>query len=145
MPAGSFVVERYQSAQRFLVEVGPWLAANEPANNLILALAHSLAGDDHPFHEPVFLAAVREDDRIVGCAVRPPPDHLDLTPLPPGAATLVAASAVDHCPNLDFVGGERATASEFAAEWVRRRGGSWRFTHRWSWMALRAVRRPPPV
>jgi uncharacterized protein len=145
MPAGDFVVERYESAQRFLTEVGPWLAANEPANNVILALAHALAGDDHPFHEPIFLAAVRERGKIVGCAVRPPPDHIDLTPMPPGAASLLAASALDHCPHLDVVSGEQATASEFAAEWVRRRSGSWQLAHRWSWMILRAVRPPPPV
>ena len=66
MPAGGLVVERYGSAPRFLAEVGPWLAASEPANNLILALAHSLSGNDHPFHEPVFLAAVRDRGEIVG-------------------------------------------------------------------------------
>lgn len=139
------VVERYQSAQRFLAEVGPWLTATEPANNLILALAHSLAGNDHPFHEPIFLAAVRDRGEIVGCAVRPPPDHIDLTPMPAGAATLVAASAADHCPALEAVGGDAAVASEFAAEWARRRGGTWRVAHRWSWLALRDVRPPPPV
>ncbi len=145
MPASDLAVERYDSAQRFLADIGPWLAANEPANNVILALAHSLAGNDHPFHEPVFMAAVRQCGKVVGCAIRPPPDHIDLTPMPPGAATLVAAIAVDHCPDLDVVGGEQAAASEFAAAWARRRGGSWELTHRWSWMALHEVEPPTPV
>jgi GNAT superfamily N-acetyltransferase len=145
MPSGELVVERYESAERFLAEVGPWLAADEPASNLILALAHSLVGDDHPFHEPIFLAAVRDRGTLVGCAVRPPPDHIDLSPMPAGAATLMAASAADHCPGLDAIGGEAAVAGEFAAEWARRRGGAWQITHRWSWLVLREVRPPPPV
>ncbi len=68
-----FVVERYESAPRFLEEAGPWLAANEADNNLVLALAHSLAGTDHPFHEPVFLAAVKRaaGSSAAPCARRP--------------------------------------------------------------------------
>jgi predicted GNAT family acetyltransferase len=136
------VVERYASAQRFLDETGPWLGANEPANNLVLSLGHTLAGDDHPFVEPIFLAAIKQRGRVVGCAVRPPPDHLDLTPMPPGAATLVATSAVEHCPGLETVGGEENVAAEFARAWVRLRGGSWRIGHRWSWLVLHEVNGP---
>ena len=141
----SFVVERYESARRFLEEAGPWLAANEAANNLILALAHSLAGNDHPFHEPVFLAAVKARRQVVGCAVRPPPDHLDLTPMPPGAASAVAQQAVEHCPGLESLGGEAAVATEFAASWVRLRGGDYRIAHHWRWLVLRKVRPPRRV
>ena len=143
--ASGLVLERYESAARFLSEAGPWLAANEAANNLILALAHALAGPDHPFHEPIFLATVKEHGQVVGCAVRPPPDHLDLTPMPPGAASLVAASAVEHCPDLEAVGGAEAAATEFAATWARLRGGAWRIAHHWSWLVLREVHSPAPV
>jgi hypothetical protein len=143
--SGELVVERYQSAARFLSEAGPWLAANEAANNLILALAHSLAGTDHPFHEPIFLGAVKERGKVVGCAVRPPPDHIDLTPMPAGAASLVAESAVEHCPGLEAIGGEAPVASEFADTWVRLRGGDWRIAHHWSWLVLREVRSPRRV
>ncbi|HUQ52650.1 MAG TPA: GNAT family N-acetyltransferase [Gammaproteobacteria bacterium] len=136
------IVERYLSAQRFLDEAGPWLAVDEAANNLIFALAQSLAGNDHPFHEPIYLAAVKERGQIVGCAVRPPPDHLDLTPMPPGAAALIAADAVAHCPDLEAIGGQAAAASEFAAAWVRLRGGQWRIAHNWSWLVLREVCAP---
>lgn len=143
--ASGLVVERYRSAERFLREAGPWLASSEPASNLILALAHSLAGTDHPFHEPIFLAAVKARGEVVGCAVRPPPDHLDLTPMPAGAASLVAASAVEHCPGLESIGGEMRVAAEFATKWARLRGGDWRIAHHWSWLALREVRPPRPV
>jgi hypothetical protein len=141
--AGDVVVERYESAPRFLDEAGPWLAANEAANNRVLGLAHTLAGIEHPFHEPIFLAAVKARGKIVGCAVRPPPDHIDLTPMPPGAASLVAQSAAEHCPGLEAVGGDEAVATEFASTWVRLRGGNWRIAHHWSWLVLRQVRPPP--
>jgi GNAT superfamily N-acetyltransferase len=144
--AADLGVERYASPQRFLHEVGPWLAANESANNLILALAHTLAGSDpHPFHEPVFLAAVKNRGKIAGCAVRPPPDHLDLTPMPPGAGTLLATSAVEHCPGLESIGGEAAAATEFAVTWSKLRGSAWRIAHSWSWLVLREVQPPPRV
>jgi uncharacterized protein len=144
--ASGLVVERYESAARFLTEAGPWLAANEAANNLILALAHSLAGTDHPFQEPIFLAAVKERGKVVGCAVRPPPDHLDLTPMPAGAASLVAESAGANCPGLEAVGGGEAVATEFATAWARLRGGGrWRIAHRWSWLVLREVQSPCSV
>jgi predicted GNAT family acetyltransferase len=142
---GDVVVERYDTAQRFLDEAGPWLAANEAANNLVLALGHSLAGTDHPFHDPIFLAAVKQRGKVVGCAVRPPPDHLDLTAMPAGAARLVAHDAVEHCPGLESVGGGVSAATEFAATWVGRRGGDWRIAHHWSWMVLREVRSPRSV
>jgi predicted GNAT family acetyltransferase len=142
MPADGLVVERYRSAARFLEDAGPWLTTNEAANNLVLALAHSLAGNDHPFREPIFLAAVKNRGKVVGCAVRPPPDHLDLTPMPDGAASLVAASAVEHCPGLEAVGGEATVATEFAATWARLHGGEWRIAHRWSWLVLREVHPP---
>jgi GNAT superfamily N-acetyltransferase len=144
--AADLVVERYVSPQRFLHDVGPWLAANESANNLILALAHTLASPDpQPFHEPFFLAAVKHRGTIAGCAVRPPPDHLDITPMPPGAATLVATNAVDHCPGLESIGGEASAATEFAATWSRLRGGAWRVAHHWSWLVLREVQPPRRV
>jgi hypothetical protein len=141
----AFTVERYESATRFLQEAGPWLAVHEPRNNLVLGLAHLLASAEHPFHEPIYLAAVKHAGSVVGCAVRPPPDHLDLTALPRGAAALVAASAADHCPDLPTLGGPSKPAREFARAWVERRGGEWRELHRWQWFVLRTVVPPRAV
>jgi GNAT superfamily N-acetyltransferase len=140
-----FTVERYESAARFLEEAGPWLAAHELRNNLVLSLAHLLASGEHPFREPIYLAAVKHAGSIVGCAVRPPPDHLDLTALPRGATAFVAASAAEHCPDLSSIGGPPEPAREFAQAWVERRGGAWRELHRWQWLVLRAVMPPRPV
>ena len=137
---GRLSIERYSSAAQFLAEAGPWLAAREPENNLVFGLAQLLATGDHPFEEPVLLACVKEDGRVAGCAVRPPPDHLDVTALPPGAAALLAEQAAEYCPGLTSVGGPPAAAREFARTWVERQGGYWRMVHHWSWFVLRAVR-----
>ena len=142
MSGERFVIERYANAALFLDEAGPWLVAREPENNLVLGLAHLLTTGDHPFHEPIYLAAVKEDGRIAGCAVRPPPDHLDVTALPSGAAALLAAEAALHCPDLASIGGPPAAAREFARAWVARQGGHWHVVHHWSWFVLRAVRPP---
>jgi hypothetical protein len=141
----AFTVERYASPARFLAEAGPWLARHEPRNNLVLGLAHLIASSEHPFREPIYLAAVKHAGSIVGCAVRPPPDHLDLTVMPPGAAAVVAASATEHCPDLPTLGGPPDEAHEFARVWVERRGGDWRELHRWQWCVLRTVVRPRRV
>jgi GNAT superfamily N-acetyltransferase len=111
----------------------------------VLGLAHLIASADHPFREPIYLAAVKHAGSVVGCAVRPPPDHLDLTALPPGAAALVAASAAEHCPDLPTLGGPPEPALEFAGAWVERRGGEWRELHRWQWLVMRTVVPPRRV
>jgi hypothetical protein len=145
MAAEPFVIEQYSSAERFLEEAGPWLAANEAQNNLVLGLAHLLTSDDHPFREPILLAAVKQAGCVVGCAIRPPPDHLDLTALPAGAATLLAARAAEACPDLAQLGGPPAAAREFARAWAAARGGHWRVIHYWSWFVLRKLEPPPPA
>jgi hypothetical protein len=146
MQRDPFVVEQYASAARFLDDAGPWLAANEAQHNLVFGLAHLIASGDHPFQAPIFLAAVKEQGRIVGCAVRPPPDHLDLTAMPSGAAVALAAAAAEHCPDLQSLGGPPAAAREFARAWAARHGGNWRVIHHWSWFVLHEVQwpRPPP-
>jgi hypothetical protein len=143
MQSDQLVVERYTSAARFLEEVGPLLAASEAENNLVLGLVHLLNSTDHPFHEPIYLAAVKRGAQVVGCAVRPPPDHIDLTAMPVGAAELVAASAALACPDLFSVGGPLGTAREFARAWVQRLGGRWQVIYRLSWFALHRVEPPP--
>lgn len=140
-----FVVEQYSSAEAFLADAGAWLEQNEPRNNVVLGVAHLLASGTHPFQSPIYLAAVKESGRVVGCAVRPPPDHLDLTDMPAGAAAALGAVAADFCPGLSRIGGPPAAAEAFARAWDGVSCGASRITHRWSWLTLRAVTAPAPV
>ena len=140
--ASGFTVQRYASAEQFLKEAAPWLLAGEAENNVVLAVAQLLVSDDHPFHEPVYLGAVKEGDRIVGCAVLPPPDHLDMTFLPAGAASLLVDSVAGVHADLTEVAGPPEPAAEFARTWTRERGGHWRVRHTWTWFQLQAVTWP---
>jgi hypothetical protein len=141
MSSAPLEVERFESAENFLRDVGPWLLASEAENSVLLSIVHLLAGSDHPFHAPFYLAAVKQAGRIVGCAVRPPPDQLDLTALPPGAGDLLMGGgaarfrervgarpgrAVAGSVQLDAAGGacgSRAGRGAGSAA-VRRRSGS---------------------
>lgn len=140
-----FKVQRYGGAAEFLDDAGPWLLAGEAENNVLLAVARLLLTDDHPFREPVYLAAVKDEDRVVGCAIRPPPDQLDLTALPEGAAALLTDSVGAVCGDLMQVAGPPAVALEFAQSWTRARGGRWQVRHEWTWFELKEVRWPRPA
>lgn len=114
----------------------------EAENNLVLSVARLLSAPGHPFHEPYYFAAVRERGAVVGCALCAPPDGLDLTALPPGAAAaLVDSVAVLH-PRLRAVGGPQASALEFARAWVDECGGAWQVRHSWRLFRLDRVRAP---
>jgi hypothetical protein len=138
-------VQRYASAAQFLGDVGPWLLASGAHNSLLLSVVYLLAGDDHPFHPPFYLAAIKDADRIIGCAVRPPPDQLDLTALPAGGASLLIESVAALYPDLPIVAGPPDSALEFARAWVSECGGHWKTRHHWTLLALQTVIPPPPV
>jgi GNAT superfamily N-acetyltransferase len=142
MSESPFVIERYADATGFLADTGVWLEADEARNNLVFSLGHLLTAKEHPFKPPVYLAAVKEAGRVVGCAVRPPPDHLDLTAMPLGAAALLGATAAAFCPGLKSLGGPMEVACEFARAWDGVHGGSWSITHRFVWLVLRTVQWP---
>jgi GNAT superfamily N-acetyltransferase len=139
-------IERFASAADFLRAAGPWLLAREADCSGVLSIVHLLTTDDHPFQEPFYLAAVKSAGQIVGCAVRPPPDQLDLTTMPRGAAALLTGGIAETYPDLKMVAGPPAAAREFARAWVRLSGGDWRIRHRWTLLALDgAVRALPSV
>jgi GNAT superfamily N-acetyltransferase len=137
-------LKRYSGAREYLAAVEPWLRAAEPDNNVLLSLARLLKSDDHPFREPYFYAALFAGDRIVGTALRPPPDQLELSSMPEGAARLLVADAAAVYPRLHAVAGPPAPALEFAESWVAARGGAWRLRHRWSLHVARTVSAPRP-
>jgi GNAT superfamily N-acetyltransferase len=143
MPNVPLEVEHFGSAADFLREVGPWLLASEADNSVLLSIVYLLAGGDHPFQPPFYLTAVKQAGRILGCAVRPPPDQLDLTALPPGAGELLIGGVAALYPTLHMVAGPPDTALEFASAWTRERGGDWRIRYKWTLLAVHAVSPPP--
>lgn len=135
-------IRRYSTAEEFLRMLGPWLLENETETNVVFSVAELLATGDHPFRPPFYYAALEAAGRIVGCALRAPPDGLGLSTLQPGVAKqLVADVAVQH-RDLQGVSAPDATALEFADEWVAERGGSWRIRYEWTLFRLDDVATP---
>jgi len=104
-----------------------------------------LTTDDHPFRGPVYFAAVKEVGQIIGCALCPPPDGLEIGVLPQGAAELLVPSVASLQPTLGGVSGSEPAVLEFAQAWVRARGGEWRAQYRGRLFRLDAVRTPLAV
>jgi uncharacterized protein len=139
----SVSVERVRTAADFLAAAEPWLLEAEADNNLLLSTALVLATDDHPFRDPVYYAIVRNARGIVGCALAPPPDGLDVGALPPAAAALLVDSVREVRPDLPNVNGHPAAALAFAEAWARERGGDFRYQYRGRLFGLASLRRPP--
>lgn len=126
----------HATARELLDAAEGWLLAHEPENNVVLASAYLLIEDDHPFEPPFFLTSIVDRGRVVGVAMRTPPDSLHLTSMPPGAASrLVAAIAPSH-PAPPSVSGPPAAVHEFAQAWCRDVGGIASLRHHWQMYLL---------
>src|SRR5690606_34862028 len=143
MPSAS--VERLGSAAEFLAAAEPWLRGVEIEENLVYAAARLLASDDHPFHEPYYFAVLRAAGAVVGCALRPPPDQLEISALPAGCAGALVPTVSKLYPDLKAVAAPAHTALEFARAWTDAHRGKWQTRHRWRLHAVRTVDSPRPA
>lgn len=142
MSAEPVTIERYPTAEAFLRALGPWLLERETETNVMFSVAELLAAGDHPFKPPFYYAGIESSGRLVGCALRAPPDGLGVSALPPGVAEQLAADVAEQQPDLQGVSGPDATAAEFARAWVAARGGTWRIRYEWTLFRLESVVSP---
>jgi len=115
------------------------MLAAEAEHNSILGDAHLLLTDEHPFRDPIYLATVEKDGRIVGCAARPPPDGLTLTSAPPEAIALLVEDVAATFRDLPLVNGPEPEATEFARLWSTAHGCGWSLSFLWRWYVLDRV------
>lgn len=139
-----YLTHVYENVAEFLAATEDWLLAKEAENNIVLSIAQVLATDDHPFHDPIYLASIEARGQLVGCAVAAPPDGLELTDLPVGVAPLLAAAVARLRPDLPWVGGTRRPVLEFERAWVRACGGRSHINHDWLLYRLDEVVEPRP-
>jgi hypothetical protein len=139
-----YTIHVYDDVAGFLADTEDWLLAKEAEHNVVLANAQLLATDDHPFHDPIYLASIEEHGVLIGCAVAAPPDGLELTDLPVGVAPLLAGGVARLRRELPWVGGTRGPALEFARAWVREFGGRWHVNHDWLLFLLDGLVSPRP-
>lgn len=142
----SVKVRRYPDASAFLDRAAGWLLESEATHNSILGDVYLLATRDHPFSEPIYMASVEDDGRIVACAVRPPPDGLTLTAAPRGAVEPLVDDVARVFGDLPGVSGPEPEAEEFARRWSSAHDCEWHASFLWRWYALERVAdvgRPP--
>lgn len=133
---------RYTDPQRFLDRSKEWLLRSEMKNNEILAVAHLLIEDDHPFESPFYLATIETETGIVGCAVRPPPDQLILSDVPLEAIPLLVADIATVYERLPGVSGMENEVEAFAEQWKRQGGGALALKKGWRWYAVKRAVAP---
>lgn len=135
-------IRRYTDPQLFLDRSQEWLLHSELKNSQILAVAHLLVKNDHPFESPFYLATIETEAGIVGCAVRAPPDQLILSEVPGDAIPLLVADVATLYQTLPGVTGMENEVTAFASHWKGRGGGPWAVASRWHWYALERVLTP---
>jgi GNAT superfamily N-acetyltransferase len=122
-PAGDLRVDRYSDAAAFLGAAGPWLAAAELENTVMLGIARSIADGARIPREPPYFATATDGGEIDCCAVRTPPHHVLVTRGTPRGMAALAADAVAALPGLPGVIGPRESAAAFAEAWRALSGG----------------------
>ena len=138
-------VHRPPEARSFLVEAGSFLGEREAENNLLLGICSSLLRDPSPFGQgPPYFAIVKDDDRVVGVALRTPPHNLVLSetddPAAIGPLVLDAHAAMKRLPGVI---GPSLAASAFARAWCELAGGA--ATRRMANRIYRAAVATPPT
>lgn len=106
----------------FSDRVKPWLLRNEPEYNLPLALIEWISKGNHRFDEPLFLASIEDQGKVVGCAWRTPPMLLGIAHAPEEAIPLLAERLAGVYPSLPAVLAAEGTARSFADHWSRLTG-----------------------
>ena len=138
-------IRRYSNPGQFLDLCKDWLLIDELRNSTMLSVLHLLIQDGHPFDTPFYLAAVEENDEIVGCAVRAPPDPLVLSQMPIAAMPALVEDIAKVYEVLPTVTGMDREVDAFARFWEEHRGLSHGARIHWRWYAVSQVKQPDSV
>jgi hypothetical protein len=109
-------VRRYASASAFLAAAEPFLLEAEAENNLILGIAHALAGGRPPAIPPYF-ATVQDRNGVCMAAFQSIPAKLGTTrSRNPAAVPPLARDVHEACSSLEDVLGPEPTIEAFATQ-----------------------------
>jgi hypothetical protein len=120
-------VERFGDVDAYLERVGPFLAAREPEQMLILGITSGLLAFPDAFEEPVYFAAVLDGDRVALAAIRTPPWRLVIGEIddPRLLGPLIDDLANDSAgQDLPGVMGPDPEVERFAQAWAARTGAA---------------------
>jgi hypothetical protein len=138
-------VDRYADAAEFLSAAGPWLSADEVANNVMLTVARSVADGGRRMTEPPYFAAATDGGQLDSCGMQTPPHRILLTHGTPRGWIALAADASEARGRLPGVIGPSDAATAFAEEWLRLAGGQARISMRQRLHKLECVNADLPV
>lgn len=136
-------IRRHASAREFLDRAEEWLLEREAEHNVILGLTERMSRDSSLFRDPIYLATIELEERVVGCAFRTPPHKLGLTRLPESEIPALAADVFGVYDSLPGVLGGAREAEAFATEWTARHGGSFDVAQRLGIHSLERVVHTP--
>ena len=139
-------VQRFDDAQAFLDEAGPFLAEHEAEHNLLFGIAATLIIDAERYREQPYLAAIKRDDDVVAAAVMTPPFNVVVSMTDdPDAITALGRDLARQRFSVPGVTGPVEVARRFAEMWTERRGLTAKRTIRERIYRLERVTQPTGV
>ncbi|MFL5672852.1 MAG: GNAT family N-acetyltransferase, partial [Chloroflexota bacterium] len=72
-------LQRFDAVDDFLAAAGGFLVEREAEHNLIFGVSANLRADPGRYSGPPYLAAARNEDRVVAAALQTPPFRLTLS------------------------------------------------------------------
>src|SRR5262245_38674884 len=120
---------RFDQAEQFYERAEQFLLAREADHNVILGICADLMRHPAQAQQPLYLAVVEQDERVVAAALMTPPRNLMLAHvLAPGAPALLAEDLVGVYQSLPGVVGPAPTSRLFAEQWHARGGAGYRLS-----------------
>ncbi len=137
----SITLRRFEDAGAFLEHAESWLLRSEAEHSLLLGLAARLAQKKYPHEGELYLAAIEDKGRMVGCAWCTPPHRVGITRMPREALGALVEDLLDFYDELPGVHG--AMAQDFAELWGERRNLSSEIAMKLRIFQLETVLPPP--
>ncbi len=138
-------VEGYDLPDAWYQRTVTYLTRYEAENNLLLGLASTLMNDPGAYPD-YYMAAVVNEEQVVGAAVMTPPYNLVLSHTEhPDALNLLVEHVCRHYRALPGLGARKDVAHEFARLWTARTGQHHALDMAQRIYELRAVKPPQGV
>jgi predicted GNAT family acetyltransferase len=137
-------IDRFSAVGEFVAAAGSFLAAREAEHNLMLGISSGLAEDPDAYDGPSYLAVATDNGRVVGAAIRTPPNNLIISEVDdPDVPQLL----VDDWRGQPLPGavGPPETIRTFAEAWVSASGGRWQVVLNERIFRLSRLIPPPPA
>jgi len=115
-------IVQHKGAREFLARVGPWLAENEPENNLILGISSHLEAHPEQYAAEPYLITLERNGGPTAAALMTPPHELIVTRAPADAMEALAGCLRKIDAPVSAVVGLVPEVKTFADCWAAKTG-----------------------